>query len=129
MTAHPEHPVERPETIEAEAAAARLIDLWREMSEDEIRRTIPKAAEYGQQSLVDLGAVLYRHSGRDPKDTTDATLMEEAVWFYLNGKIQRWNDAAHGGRAVSEDTIFDIIIYARMALTIRKTGTWVGDPK
>ena len=129
MTAHPEHPVERPETIEAEAAAARLIDLWREMSEDEIRRTIPKAAEYGQQSLVDLGAVLYRHSGRDPRDTTDAALMEEAVWFYLNGKIQRWNDAAHGGRAVSEDTIFDIIIYARMALTIRKTGTGVGDPK
>ena len=129
MTAHPEHPVERPETTEAEAAAVRLVDLWREMSEDEIRRTIPKAAEYGQQSLVDLGAVLYRHSGRDPKNTTDAALMEEAIWFYLNGKIQRWNDAAHGGRAVSEDTIFDIIIYARMALTIRTTGTWVGDPK
>ena len=55
--------------------------------------------------------------------------MEEAIWFYLNGKIQRWNDAAHGGRAVSEDTIFDIIIYARMALTIRRTGTWVGDTK
>ena len=109
--------------------AARLEDLWREMAEVEIAATVPKAVEYGQQSLVDLGAVQRRHSGQDPKNTTDADLMEEAIWFYLNGKIQRWNDAAHGGRAVSEDTIFDIIIYARMALTIRRTGTWVGDTK
>lgn len=120
------HPAEQPETTET--AATRLTTLWREMSEDEIRRTIPKAAEYGQQSLVDLGAVLHRHSGQDPKTTPDADLMEEAIWFYLNGKIQRWNDAAHNGRAVSEDTIFDIIIYARMALTIRQTGTWTGTP-
>ena len=101
----------------------QLTTEWAKLARAEIDQTIPKATEYGQQSLINLGNQLAQLQGRQ---VTDAQAMELACWSYLNGKIQRFNDAVINGKQVSDDTLLDIGVYVRMIQIIRKTGNWVG---
>lgn len=101
----------------------QLTTEWAKLARDEIEQTIPKAIEYGQQSLINLGNQLAQLQGRQ---VTDAQAMELACWSYLNGKIQRFNDAVINQKSVSDDTLFDIGVYVRMIQIIRKSGNWVG---
>src|SRR5699024_5581495 len=67
----------------------QLTTEWAKLARAEIDQTIPKATEYGQQSLINLGNQLAQLQGRQ---VTDPEAMELACWSYLNGKLQRFND-------------------------------------
>src|SRR5699024_3106138 len=112
----PPHMTEQPKNDQ-------LTTEWAKLARAEIDQTIPKATEYGQQSLINLGNQLAQLQGRQ---VTDPEAMELACWSYLNGKLQRFNDAVINGKQVSDDTLLDIGVYVRMIQIIRKTGNWVG---
>src|SRR5690625_5454377 len=79
----------------------QLTTEWAKLARAEIDQTIPKATEYGQQSLINLGNQLAQLQGRQ---VTDAQAMELACWSYLNGKMQRFNDAVINGKRSEEHT-------------------------
>lgn len=100
-----------------------LDEWWRELAEQEIERTVPKAVEYSSTDLTDIGMDLARTMGRE---VTDEEAAELGVFFYLRGKVARWVGAVMAGQRVSDDTLFDIGVYVRMAQRIRATGGWPG---
>jgi hypothetical protein len=101
----------------------RLRDWWLKRSEDEVSLTVPKAAEYGSGSLTDMGHTLAKMQGRV---VNEGEAQELAIWFYVVSKVGRWTDAVMRGDRPSEDTIFDLGIYTRMALRVRDAGSWPG---
>ena len=110
-----------------EAAATFEIDLatwWRELAEQEIGATVPKAVEYGSTDLLDIGAQLGRFIGHA---LTDAQAAEFGCWFYLIGKLARATSALERADWPSDDTIKDIGIYTKMIQRIRATGSWPGE--
>src|SRR5699024_8540923 len=96
---------------------------WAKLDRAEIDQTIPKGTEYGQQSLSNLSNQLAQLQGRQ---VSDPEAMELACWYYLNGKLQRFNDDVINGKQGSDDTMLDIEVYVRMIQINRKTGNWVG---
>lgn len=108
VTASPEH---------------QLHEWWIQQAEDECARTIPKAVEYSAVDLTDIGHDLARTMGREVSDEEAAEL---GVFFYLRGKVARWVGAVTAGQRVSDDTLFDIGVYVRMAQRIREFGSWPG---
>lgn len=98
-----------------------LVAWWREQAEEEIARTVPKVAEYGATDLVTIGRSLAIAMHRT---VTDAEAAELGVFFYAQGKLARWLDAITTGRAVSDDTLFDLGVYVRMVQRIREVGHW-----
>lgn len=113
----------------AEAAADRkdaiekLRNWWYDLAEREVDATVPKAVEYGSTDLIDIGRNVARLSGRTVDDQQAA---EIGIFFYLEGKLARWRSAIAEGRQVSDDTLFDIGIYVRMAQRVRSAGGWPG---
>lgn len=96
---------------------------WFDQAETEINATVPKAVEYSSTDLLDLGRTLAYIAGR----TVDDEEAEElGVFFYLQGKMSRWAGAIKQGRRVSDDTLFDVGVYVRMAQRIRHSGSWPG---
>lgn len=110
----------------ASALAADLGSWWEGKARDEIERTVPKAVEYGSTDLVDIGRDLARCAGRE---VTDEEAAELGIYFYLRGKLARWTDAVIRGVRVSDDTLFDIGVYVRMAQRVRSHGGWPGTNK
>lgn len=102
---------------------SQLTDWWLELATDEAARTVPKAVEYSATDLADIGHVLARTAGRTVSDEEAAEL---GVFFYLQGKLSRWAGAVAQGKRPSDDTIFDIGVYCRMAQRIRQFGNWPG---
>ena len=51
---------------------------------------------------------------------------ELGVFFYLIGKVARWQSAIERGERPSDDTLFDVGVYVRMAQRIRSHGGWPG---
>lgn len=100
-----------------------LIDWWMGQAASEAERTIPKAVEYGSTDLIDIGIMLGRTMRRDVDQEEAAEL---GVFFYLIGKIARWQSAIERGERPSDDTLFDIGVYVRMAQRIRHAGSWPG---
>lgn len=103
-----------------------LSEWWRHAANDEIERTVPKSVEYGATDLIDIGRDLARCAGRQVADEEAAEL---GVYFYLRGKLARWTDAVVRGERPSDDTLFDIGVYVRMAQRIRAAGGWPGKGK
>lgn len=103
-------------------AAAALSDWWRDAAQDEINRTVPKAVEYGAGDLAEIGRTMGRLMGREKLSESEAT--EIGIFFYTVGKVARWEAAIREGRPVSEDTLFDLGVYARMAQRNRQVGGW-----
>ena len=101
----------------------QLHEWWIQQAEDECARTIPKAIEYSATDLTDIGHDLARTQGREVDDEEAAEL---GVFFYLRGKVARWVGAVVAGQRVSDDTLFDIGVYVRMAQRIREKGNWPG---
>lgn len=115
------------EQTDSKALHALDTDLgiwWMHQAQEDIGATVPKAIEYGSQDLIDLGRDCAGLLGRR---VTDAEAIEYAVWFYLRGKLARWTAALRRGERVSDDTVFDIGIYAKMVQRVREVGSWPGD--
>lgn len=108
------------------AAEVELANWWRDKAEAEIGQTVSKAIEYGSTDLIDIGHSLARVAGRTVGDGQAA---EWGIFFYLEGKLSRWRSAMERGVPVSDDTLLDIGVYARMAQRIRATGGWPGTDK
>ena len=108
--------------------AAELETWWFEKAKNEIEATVPKAIEYSATDLFDMGRDLAETMGRDVRNMDDADLAELGVYVYVLGKVSRWKGAIKDGRKVSDDTIADLAVYARMVQRIRDAGGWPGTP-
>lgn len=120
---HGESPVTKKINGAQPGGEQQLIDWWMGKAASEAERTIPKAVEYSATDLADIGHVLARTAGRKVSDEEAAEL---GVFFYLQGKLSRWAGAVAAGKRPSDDTIFDIGVYCRMAQRIRSAGNWPG---
>lgn len=116
--------------LEAAAQEVRssltLRDWWLDQAHREIAATVPKAEEYGSTDLVEIGRNLATLMGRE---VTDEEAAEIGIYFYLVGKMARWTDAVKRGDRPSDDTLFDIGVYVRMAERVRFAGGWPVAPK
>lgn len=102
--------------------AGELAEWWLLQSLDEIYPTVAKAVEYSSTDLRDIGRVLADVSGWAPINDAQAT--ELGIAFYVLGKLSRVFGAYKNHRLPSDDTWFDIGVYARMAQRTRQTGGW-----
>lgn len=100
-----------------------LPEWWRQNSEVQLNMLLPKAQQYGSNSLERLGAQLARIGNRVP---TAAEAQELGVYFYALGKMERWSDAVLHKEPVSSDTLVDLSVYCNMVLRIRDAGEWPG---
>lgn len=108
-------------------ALEELTDWWVALAREEATKVAPKAVEYGATDLAEIGRQLVAAGAKPtPAPTYTAGLAELGVYFYVLGKLARWTDAVATGRRVSDDTLFDIGIYIRMAQRIRAAGSWPG---
>jgi hypothetical protein len=101
-----------------------LADWWRDLTEQEIAATVPKAIEYGATDLIDIGSQMGRFIGRH---LTDQDAAELGCWFYLIGKMARATSAIERGEKPSDDTVKDIGVYVKMIQRIRSAGSWPGE--
>lgn len=103
-----------------------LEEWWRGMAEKEISAVVPKATEYGAGDLVEIGRNLMEAGRiRVPEGREEKEFQAElGIYFYVVGKLARWTSAIQEGRAVSDDTLHDIGVYARMAQRVRQSGGW-----
>lgn len=104
--------------------AAELERWWLEKAQAEIEATVPKAIEYSATDLFDMGRDLLETMGRDLDSYSAGEIAELGVYVYLLGKVSRWKGAIKDGRRVSDDSLFDIGVYVRMAQRIRTVGRW-----
>lgn len=102
-----------------------LRDWWIDLAAAEADKVIPKAVEYGSNSMIDVGHQMARAAGRM---VGDEEAQELACYFYLVGKMGRWADALARHKRVSDDTLHDIGVYVRMAQRIRSVGGWPFGP-
>lgn len=103
-----------------------LTGWWMDKANEEASAVVPKAVEYGATDLRDIGRDLADCMGRT---VTDQEATELGIFFYLRGKLSRWVDAVKRGDRPSDDTIYDIGVYCRMAQRNRDAGGWPGLPK
>ncbi len=112
---------------EQQIMADQLGDWWRENAEQALKAVAPKAVEYSAVDLIEYGRTLALVMELDhPVSDEEAT--EIGIWGYLVGKVARWTGAIKEGRRVSDDTIYDIKIYATMAERNRAVGGWPFGP-
>ena len=103
-----------------------LAEWWRLQAEAELDKTLPKVREYSAVDLEIMGAAMLAGPGvriRRPQGFG----IEMAIAFYVLGKVSRAIGAYQEGRQPSDDTWFDIGVYARMAQRVREEGTWPGE--
>lgn len=103
--------------------AEPVVRWWVQHAISEAQATLPKALEYGDTELIDMGKVLGHLQGFELQDPP---AMELAIWSYVQGKLGRWTSALRRGQRVSQDTLFDLAVYAKMAQKVRETGEWIG---
>ena len=102
-----------------------LIHWWMQDAFAEAMATAPKAEEYGSTELAEAGHVLGSLLAKPLENpVSDAAAMETQIFQYVLGKMGRWVAAMRRGDRVSDDTLFDIGVYVRMARKIRETGVW-----
>lgn len=108
-----------------ETLADDLYRWWMDLAHVEAEACASKAAEYGSNSMTELGHDIAKLAGRQ---ITDQQAIELACYYYIKGKMGRWSDAIVAGRDVSDDTLADIGVYVRMAQRVRSNGGWPGTP-
>lgn len=104
-----------------------LRDWWTDRAHAEVALVAPKAVEYSAVDLIEYGRTLALIMGRN-EGMTDEEATEIGIWGYMVGKVARWTGAIKEGRRVSDDTIFDIGIYTKMAQRNRDVGGWPFGP-
>lgn len=105
--------------------SARLWDWAMSTLEDDLNRTLPKTAEYGNGNEYDDLAMFGDIVNALTQGKLDAKDRKEAgVMLYIGGKVARAISSYAAGQVPSDDTWFDIFIYAMMGRKLRETGTW-----
>lgn len=104
-------------------AKDELFDWWAVVSRQDAEMVVPKAAEYGSNSLEQVGRKVAQLQGRTVEK---AEALELGAWMYAVGKMERWTDSVMRGDRVSVDTLTDLGVYATMARRIREVGDWPG---
>lgn len=110
-----------------------LVVWWVHKALEESTTVAAKALEYGGGGnaidLYEIGRQLVLTS--EPKwrdmatdEPTNQQFAELGIYFYVVGKMARWQAAVMEGRAVSDDTLYDIGVYIRMAQRVRQVGGW-----
>ncbi len=94
---------------------------WLEKAIEEVEATIPKAVEYSSSDLEVMGAAM------EAMGVPEGSGVEAAIAFYALGKVARAVGALASGQRPSDDTWFDIGVYARMAQRVRAAGAWPGE--
>lgn len=117
-----EEPVEFP-VLGISDAEAELRGWWYDVADREIGQTVKKAIEYGSTDLIDIGLMLARTMKRTVNEEEAAEL---GIFFYLIGKLARWQSAIERGDRPSDDTLMDLGVYVRMAQRVRSAGGWPG---
>lgn len=106
---------------------SELRGWWKQTAHDEVAQLVAKMVEYGGLSratdLIAIGKSLVDAGVRVPEET-DEVYTELGIWFYLRGKLARWEAAIKEGRRVSDDTLLDAGVYIRMAQRTRQAGGW-----
>lgn len=102
----------------------RLQEWWIKTAEADASAVVPKALEYGSNSLEQVGRKMAALKGIK---VNKAQALELGCYFYALGKMERWTDAVLKGQLPSDDTVLDLKIYATMVQRIRETGDWPGD--
>lgn len=97
-------------------------DWWLERAKQEMEGAVPKAVEYGSTDLAVIGRAMGRMMGRHTLTHEEAT--EIGIFFYIQGKLARWEDAILHGRRVSDDTLHDLAVYTKMEQRNRAVGGW-----
>jgi len=100
-----------------------LTDWWVQRAEAEARAVVPKAVEYGSNSLMQLGHTIAQMQHRE---VNDEEALELGCWINAVQKLGRWTDAVMRGDRPSDDSIYDLGVYCRMAQRIRDAGSWPG---
>ncbi|WP_461372016.1 succino-amino-deoxyadenylate synthase PurZ, partial [Candidatus Darwinibacter acetoxidans] len=100
-----------------------LRNWWMQQAAEEADSLIPKSVEYGAHDLEEMGRAV---SWISKRDMTKAEQAEFGIYWYALGKMARWGSAIEQGRQVSDDTLLDLGIYARMAQRVREAGGWPG---
>lgn len=110
------------------AAEQELRAWWADRARKDADAVIPKAVEYSASDLDIMGNALLHWGGADwngaPDEQRRALGQEQAIAFYVLGKVSRLIGAYGEGRLPSEDTWDDVRIYATMAARVRQTGRW-----
>lgn len=113
------------------ALARQLRRWWLDRVEGEITGVVPKAIEYGATDLAEIGRDMANMTGapKPPGISDNQFYTELGIFFYMRGKVARWLAAIKEGRVASDDTLFDIGIYLKMAQRNRDVGGWPFDPE
>lgn len=114
--------MQEPTNPDVQNLEVALRNWWEETSEAELVACVPKAVEYGSTDLAVIGRTQGRLMGRENLTHEEAT--ELGIFFYLMGKIARWEDAIINGRRVSDDTLHDVAVYTKMMQRTRAVGGW-----
>eukprot|EP00752_Nemacystus_decipiens_P016654 g14894.t1 len=96
-----------------------LADWWEQSSRTQLDATVAKMDEYGSNDLVEIGSMMHRLSKHSPAPRTRAERIELGCFFYLLGKMARATEAIERGEWPSDDTWFDLEVYAKMRLDER----------
>lgn len=91
---------------------------WVDIAYSDVAAFAPKAAEYGSRDLTEMGYSMARMAGREVEDDE---AYELGVYFYMLGKMGRWQAAVERGERVSDDTLLDMTTYSMMA-RLRRSG-------
>lgn len=100
-----------------------LRDWWNRVASQDLNAVLPKAAEYGSNSLEEVGRKIAKLKGIE---VDKAQALELGCYIYAIGKMERWTDAVLKGQLPSDDTILDLKIYCTMVQRIRAAGDWPG---
>lgn len=109
----------------ARESVHELIGWWQGQAAEEAAALADKVVEYGGEGraldLIDLGRMIASIGGRE---VNEAEAQEIGCAMYAYGKMGRIIVAIREGRRPSDDSWYDLGVYARMAQRIRAVGGW-----
>lgn len=103
----------------------RFINWWTQRAEQTAQATAAKCAEYGSHDLYAIGHNVARMNRRE---VSNAEAFEIGCLFYVLGKIERALSATQRGETASDDTWFDLAVYATM-VQAHRAGVWIDQIK
>lgn len=99
----------------------RFTRWWTQQAEATAEATADKCAEYGSHDLYGIGHQVAKLAGRE---VSNSEAFELGCLFYVLGKIERAMSAAQRGDHASDDTWFDLSVYAMM-VQAHRAGVWM----